>query len=72
MFAPVPPEAATSVPVREIAPEVGVDGKNPVDPPEKLDTPPAVENCLQDPAEYPSKVDVVVLNLNCPSAPTGC
>ena len=53
-----------SVPVRVIAPEVGVDGKNPVDPPEKLVTPPAVENCLQDPAEYPSKVDVVVLNLH--------
>ena len=62
MVAPVPPEAATSVPVRLIAPEVGVDGKNPVEPPEKLVTPPAVENCLQDPVEYPSKVDVVVLN----------
>ena len=61
-----------SVPVRLIAPEVGVDGKSPVEPPEKLVTPPAKENCRQDPAAYPSKVDVVVLNLSCPSDPTGC
>jgi hypothetical protein len=64
VFAPVPPLATLSVPPSVIAPEVPVEGVKPVDPALKDVTPPASENCLQDPAAYPSKVEVVVLNRN--------
>jgi hypothetical protein len=61
---PVPPFATFNVPLSVMAPDCAELGKRPVVPPLKVVTPPAVENCLQDPEEYPSKVCVSVLNLN--------
>ena len=50
VFAPVPPLAAFKVPASTTAPEVPVEGVKPVEPALKEVTPPASENCRQDPA----------------------
>ena len=50
LLTPVPPLAGFRIPARTTAPEVGEDGVKPVDPALKLVTPPARENCRQDPA----------------------
>lgn len=50
VFAPVPPLAAFNVPPSVTAPEVPTDGVKPVLPALKDVTPPARENCLQEPA----------------------
>jgi hypothetical protein len=71
-FAPVPPLAGISVPLRVMAPDCAELGRRPVVPPLKVTTPPAVENCLQDPEEYPSKVCVSVLKRIWPCDPPGC
>ena len=48
--APVPPLEAFKMPPKTTAPEVPVEGVKPVAPALKDVTPPAKENCLQDPA----------------------
>jgi hypothetical protein len=62
VVAPLPPFATLRVPLRVMAPDCAELGRRPVVPPLKVVTPPAVENCLQEPEEYPSKVCVSVLN----------
>lgn len=50
VFAPVPPLATFRVPPNTTAPEVPTAGVKPVEPALKEVTPPASENCRQDPA----------------------